>query len=71
MASLAVVVALNPEGQIALQLYRSHQLLAIVIKVQLQLQLEGGKKLSATALCQQQPLADMLLLIPCVSNWTR
>jgi hypothetical protein len=74
MTALAVVVALDPDGQIALQLLRSDQLFAIVIEVQLQLllrrslQLEGGEKLSATALSQQQPLADMLQPISCFSS---
>ena len=39
MTALAVVVALDPEGQIALQLLRSAELLAIVIEVKVKVQL--------------------------------
>jgi len=39
MTALAVVVALDPEGQIALQLLRSAELLAIVIEVKVKVKL--------------------------------
>ena len=73
MTALAVVVALDPEGQIALQLLRSDQLLAIVIEVQLQLllrrslQLEGGEQalrnsVIPTAALGGHAAADLVLL---------
>lgn len=61
MASFAAVIALNPEGQIPVEVLWTDPLPVVVV----QLPLEGEEEALHQALSQQQPLAEMLQVSLC------